>query len=111
VNNCLQQQERTYASILKAGKSLSDTSDIIMKGWENRNKVYDIIAEKKSDEILGKERLYDLSTGKVYEFENGFYDTYKLNRNRYKLKNLKPLPKDNYDLWMKAALDGYKYLR
>ncbi len=111
VNNCLQQQASTYAGILKAGKSLDEISDIIMKGWENRNKVDDIIAEKKSDTILGKERLYDPDTGEVYEFENGFYDTYKLNRNRYEMNNLQPLPENDYELWMKATLDGYKYLR
>jgi len=111
VNNCLRQQASTYAGILKAGKTLSEASDIIMQGWENRNKVHDIIAEKRSDAISGKERVYNPDTGEVYEFENGFYDNYKLNQNRYEMNNLQPLPKDNYDLWMKAPLDGYRHLR
>jgi len=111
VNNCLAQQASTYAGILKAGKTLSETSDIIMQGWENRNKVHDILAEKTSDAILGKERLYDANTGEVYEFENGFYDKYQLDQNRYEMNKLQPLPGDNHDLWMKAPLDGYKHLR
>lgn len=111
VNNCLAQQASTYAGILKAGKTLSETSDIIMQGWENRNKVHDILAEKTSDAILGKERLYDPNTGEVYEFENGFYDKYQLDQNRYEMNNLQPLPGNNYDLWVKAPLDGYKHLR
>ena len=111
VNNCLAQQARTYAGILKAGKTLSETSDIIMRGWENRNKVDDIVAEKRSDAILGRERLYNPSTGEVYEFENGFYDKYNLNRNKYEMNNLQPLPRNDYDLWMKAPLDGYRNLR
>lgn len=110
VSNCLSQAS-TYAGILKAGKTLSEASDIIIKGWENRNKSDDIIAEKRSDAILGKERLYDPNTGEAYEFENGFYDKYKLKGNRYKMNNLQPLPENNYDLWMKAPLDGYKHLR
>jgi hypothetical protein len=111
VNNCLAQQARTYAGILKAGKTLSETSDIIMRGWENRNKVDDIVAEKRSDAILGRERVYNPSTGEVYEFENGFYDKYNLNRNKYEMNNLQPLPRNDYDLWMKATLDGYRNLR
>ncbi|MCK4224575.1 MAG: hypothetical protein KAX39_05300 [candidate division Zixibacteria bacterium] len=111
VNNCLAQQANTYAGILKAGKTLSETSDIIMQGWENRNKTDDILSEKYSDATLGRERLYDPNTGEVYEFENGFYDKYQLDQNRYEMNNLQPLPGDNYNLWMKATLDGYRHLR
>ncbi len=111
VNNCLRQQAQTYAGILKAGKTLSETSDTIMRGWKNRNKTDDIISEKRSDAILGKERLYNPDNGEVYEFENGFYDKYKLNQNRYEMNNLQSLPDNNYDLWMKAPLDGPRNLR
>jgi len=111
VNNCLREQASIYAGILKAGKTLSESSDIIMQGWENRNKVDDILSEKWSDTILGKERLYDSDTGEVYEFESGFYGKYDLNRNEYEMNNLQPLPDDNYDLWMQAPLDGYRHLR
>ncbi len=111
VSNCLRQQASTYAGILKAGKTLSQTSDIIMQGWENRNKTHDILAEKTSDAILGKERLYDPNTGEVYEFENGFYDKYNSDREGYEMNDLKLLPDDSHELWMKACLDGYKHVR
>jgi len=111
VSNCLRQQANTYAGILKAGKTLSEASDIIVQGWENRNKIDDILSEKYSDVTLGRERLYDPNTGEVYEFENGFHDKYQLDQNRYEMNNLQPLPGDNHDLWMKAPLDGYKHLR
>ncbi|HOO91047.1 MAG TPA: hypothetical protein PLA74_09530 [Syntrophales bacterium] len=111
VNNCLQQQASTYSGILKAGKTLSESSDIIMQGWENRNKSDDILAERRSDAILEKERLYDPDTGDVYEFKSGFYDKYKLEQNRYEMNNLQALPRNNYDLWMKAPLDGYEHLK
>ena len=110
VNNCLRQQASTYEGILKAGKTLSESSDIIMKGWENRNKVDDILSEKRSDTILEKERLYNPETGEVYEFENGFYDEYDVDRNKYEMNNLQPLPNDDYELWMEVPLDGYRHL-
>lgn len=111
VSDCMRQQTPTYEGILKAGKTLSDASDIIMQGWESRNRTDDIIAEKRSDAILGNERLYDPETGEVYEFKNGFYDRYQLGANQYEMNNLQPLPADNYDLWMKAPLDGPRHLR
>jgi hypothetical protein len=111
VSNCMAQQASTYAGILKAGKTLSETSDIITQGWEGRNRVHDILAEKTSDAILGKERLYNPGNGEVYEFENGFYDKYVLDQNRYEMNDLQRLPSDDHELWMKAPLDGYKHLR
>jgi hypothetical protein len=111
VQNCMAQQAETYKGILKAGKTLSEASDIIVQGWENRNKTDDILSEKYSDVTLGRERLYDPNTKEVYEFENGFYDKYRLDQNKYEMNNLQPLPGDNHDLWMKAPLDGYKHLR
>jgi len=110
VDNCLRMQARAYAGIQKAGQTLRESSDILMKGWTERNKTYDIIAEKRSDAMLGKERVYNPDTGEVYEFENGFYDKYNLDRQRYEMSNLQLLPGDNYDLWMKAAKDGQQHL-
>jgi hypothetical protein len=109
--NCMQQQAQTYGAILEAGKTLSEASDIIMDGWESRNKVDDIVAEKRSDAILGNERVYDPETGEVYEVENGFYDTYNINRDQYEMSNLQPLPDDSWDLWTAAPLDGGQYIR
>jgi len=110
-DNCMRQQSETYAGILKAGKTLSETSDIIMEGWENRNKVHDIIAEKRSDAILGNERLYDPETGEVYEFKSGFYEEYDINRERYEMNNLNLLPDEDWNLWTRAPLDGYRYVK
>jgi hypothetical protein len=111
VNDCMRQQERAYQGILKAGKTLSETSDIIMQGWENRNRSEDILSEKTSDAILGRERLYDPESGQVYQFENGFYDTYKVHQSEYEMNNLQPLPEDSHQLWTTTPLDGNKYVR
>jgi hypothetical protein len=51
------------------------------------------------------------NSGEVYEFENGFYDKYRLDQNKYEMNNLQPLPNDNHELWTKPPLDGYKHLR
>lgn len=108
--NCLAQQEETYGAILQAGKTLSETSDLIMEGWEGRNETHDVLSEKWSDAILGKERLYDPDTGKVYEFDLGFREQYMPNREEYRLQNLETLPDDGYDLWMTPPLDGERHL-
>ena len=110
VQNCMQQQADAWRGVAKAGETLRETSDIIMNGWERRNRTDDIIAEKRSDAILDKERLYDPDSGQVYEFDNGFYDTYDIKREQYKLPNLQPMPDDNYNLWMSPTMDGYRAL-
>ncbi|NCC50679.1 MAG: hypothetical protein EOM20_05625 [Spartobacteria bacterium] len=111
VQNCLQMQQQQYAGIMKAGETLRETSDMIMSGWQQRNKPDDIIAAKRSDAILDKERLYNPDTGEVYEFKNGFYDDYRLNPQRYEQSNLQPLPDNNHELWNAPTLDGYQHLR
>jgi len=111
VNDCLRQQQTAYEGLLKAGKTLSESSDLIMQGWENRNRTEDILSEKTSDAILGRERLYDPGTGQVYEFENGFYDQYQIRQNEYEMNNLQPLPENSYDLWTAPPLDGSAHLR
>ena len=110
VADCIAQQSQTYQRILQTGKTLGETSDIIMQGWEERNQVHDVLSEKWSDTILGNERLYDPDTGNVYQFELGFQDRYEANREEYRLRNLEPLPEDNYDLWLRTPLDGEQHL-
>lgn len=105
ISNCLQQQQQ-YESALKAGKTLSDASDIIMDVWENRNRSDDILSEKWSDAILGNERVYDPGTGEVYQVPNGFYDGYDLHREEYEMNGLQPLPDDGWQLWTAPTLSG-----
>lgn len=99
INSCLSQQQQQYQGILKAGQTLSDTSDIIMDVWENRSRSEDIITEKMSDVILGNDRVYDPDTGTVYEVPPGFYDDYNIQRDQYKMDNLQTLPDDDWGLW------------
>jgi len=83
-------------------QTINETSDIITKGYNERSKSSDIRIGKKNDEVMGVERVYDADTGEVYEVENGFYDYYKTHQEQYKLKELQPLPDNNYDLWNEA---------
>lgn len=110
-SRCIQQQQQAYAGIMRAGQTLRETSDLIMNSWESRNRTEDIQAEKFSDYIRDRERLYDPNSGTVYEFENGFYDRYDVDRQQYDMNNLQLLPSDNYNLWMESPLDGPRHLR
>jgi hypothetical protein len=106
IDNCLKQQQLQTLGILKAGNTLSETSDIIMSSWEDRNKADDIISEKRSDAMLSNERLYDPDTGIVYEVPLDFYDDYNLHRERYTMNNLKALPDADWNLWTAPTEPG-----
>ncbi len=99
VKDCLAQQQQQGAALRDIGQTLSETSDIIMDSWESRNRSDDILSEKRSDAMLGYERVYDPDTGTVYETPLGFYDDYNTNRDKYKMDNLQPLPDSDWNLW------------
>ena len=111
IQQCLQQQERAWAGVREAGKTLSETSDILMESWENRNRSDDVISQKRSDAMLGRERLYNPDTGEVYEFDNGFYDKYNLDRGKFEMNNLQLLEGNDYNLWTTPPQDGPRNIR
>ncbi len=108
---CRQSQQDQWAAITRAGRVLSETSDLIMESWHRRNRSDDIIAAKRSDAILGRERLYNPRSGLVLEFENGFYERYRLDPGRYLDPDLLPLPGDDHRLWTAPSKDGNRYLQ
>jgi hypothetical protein len=110
VQGCLMRSEAAFGAVLQAGNTLRETSEQISRSWEARNRTDDILAEKRSDAILGKERLYDPGTGEVYEFGNGFYDQYRLNPQGYRNSELQPLPDGDHGLWSAVPRDGARYL-
>ncbi|PIU88540.1 hypothetical protein COX58_01560 [archaeon CG_4_10_14_0_2_um_filter_Archaea_38_6] len=99
VSACLQAQNQAAQSALKTGEILSETSDIIMDSWDSRQQSDDILSEKWSDTTLGYERVYDPETGDVYRVENGFYDSYNINRDAFEMSDLEQLPTNSWDLW------------
>ena len=99
VSACIQAQNQAASAILKAGQTLSETSDTIMDSWNNRQRSDDILSEKWSDTTLSYERVYDTETGEVYRVENGFYDSYDINREHFEMSNLEQLPDNDWELW------------
>jgi hypothetical protein len=106
VKTGIAQSREKFNGVLKAGQTMRETSEIITSGWESRNKSYDVISQKRSDATLGYERVYDPATGDVYQVPNGFYDKYDLNRQSYRMNNLRSLPGNDYELWVARPLDG-----
>ena len=52
----------------------NQTSDIITSGWNERQKTYDILSQKRSDATMGYERVRDTDTGEIYKATVGFSD-------------------------------------
>jgi hypothetical protein len=87
-------------------KTLDETSGIITKGWEGRRKTGDIMAEQRSNKILGVERVQNPNTGEVYEVPNGYYEQHNLNRNSFTTGNLQQISDDAFELWTTPPLNG-----
>jgi hypothetical protein len=102
---CFVQLHQLWGAVAQEGQTLSETSDMIFEGWQNRSQASDIIAEKGSDAMLGLERVYDPSTDQVYEVPAGWYTSYDTDRGQYTMNDLQLLPDDNYQLWMSAPAD------
>jgi hypothetical protein len=51
-------------------KDQQETSDMIMKGWEQRNQVYDEIDRRRENAILGTLDVVDPETGRSYKIDN-----------------------------------------
>ena len=81
---------------LEIGRICSQTTDIVISGWESRQATYDRISQKQSDATLGYERVYDTEKGEVYRAPLDFFDNYSGDR-------YKPVTDDQYLL----PIDGY----
>jgi len=101
-NQCIQSSQAAFQQVMQAGQTLRETSDMIMEGWQGRNKTHDIMAEKQSDAMLGFERAYDPDTKETYQVDPQFWEEYKLNQERFEKDNLQLIPNNNYGLWNKA---------
>lgn len=109
-----QLQDQQFRASRNAARTYNEISDMQADSWNRYNRATDIASENFSDAIRGNERLWDPSTGQVYQFENGFYDShYDLNRDNYEMNNLQQLPWQdaNYNQWMDVQLNGYEELR
>lgn len=105
VQHCLQASHAAFQAVVRAGQTLRESSEMIMRGWRARSQREDIMAEKRSDAILGYERVYDPVTGETFRVEPDFWDRYRRNRERFQMNKLMPLPEDRYELWNRAPRD------
>ena len=58
----------------KLAQTLQETSDLVVRGWEERQKGFDARVGKRADATMGYERVVEKDGGKVYRAYNGFLD-------------------------------------
>ncbi|MBO4670159.1 MAG: hypothetical protein J5648_09380 [Lachnospiraceae bacterium] len=77
----------------------SQTTDIVISGWESRQAAYDRISQKQSDATLGYERVYDTEKNEIYRAPLDFFDNYSGSRYQPVTDNQYLLPIDGYIQW------------
>jgi len=100
------QNEWETEMAIKVGETLSAAADSYNQAWFNRQGSDDALSQKRSDGMLGYDRLYDSETGKTYKAELGFYDEYDGNRTEYANPNLQLVPDDGYTYYSQD-ISGY----
>ena len=68
-------QQIRSAGNAKLAQTMRETSEIVARGWEERQKGFDARVGKRADATLGYERVVEKDSGKVYRAYNGFLDT------------------------------------
>lgn len=90
-------------------RTLSETSDIVTSGYNERSRVQDRVAQKWSDTTLGVDRVYNPTNDQVYQVPNNFYDNYDINRQKFEMSDLQQLTPDQWNNY--APLDGALNIR
>ena len=67
-------QQIRAAGNAKLAQTLQETSDLVVRGWEERQKGFDARVGKRADATMGYERVVEKDSGKVYRAYNGFLD-------------------------------------
>ncbi len=76
VSSAMSQSDQQVVTSQNLSRIASETSDMIMSSWENRNVSFDIMSQKQSDATMGYERIQDTQTGEIIKIDNGFMDHY-----------------------------------
>ena len=84
---------------LEIGKICSQTTDIVISGWDSRQATYDRISQKQSDATLGYERVYDTEKNEIYRAPLDFFDNYSGDRYKAVTDDQYLLPIDGYIEW------------
>lgn len=104
ISSCQELQNAQAKAYAQISKTLSETSDVVIKGYEGRQQQLDVVSEKGSDARLGVERVYNPDNDEVYEVPNGFYQAYDSNRELFQKSNLQQLTPEQYTTY--APLNG-----
>jgi len=108
INWCFVQQQQIWEGVAEIGRTLSEASDIIYDAWVQRSAADDILAQKRSDAMLGFDRVYDPDTGTVYKVPAGWYeDFYEPMRDTMDMHGLQLVPGDDPYYWMSAPLGSF----
>ncbi len=59
----------------KLAQTMRETSEIVTRGWEQRQKGFDARVGKRADATMGYERVVEKDSGRVYRAYNGFLDS------------------------------------
>ena len=92
--------------LLQIGRTLSETSDSYNAAWHARQKSYDALSQKRSDAVMGYDRVYDARTEEVYRAYHGLYEMYDQNRASFDNQDLQIL-KDTDDERYALPITGY----
>ncbi len=74
INGYYREQGQVVKNAQAVQAICNQTSDIITSGWNERQKTYDILSQKRSDATMGYERVRDTDTGEIYKATVGFTD-------------------------------------
>jgi hypothetical protein len=58
----------------RLAQTMRETSEIVTRGWEERQKGFDARVGKRADATMGYERVVERDSGRVYRAYNGFLD-------------------------------------
>ena len=106
IDQGVQLNEWETATALQVGETLAAAADSYNQAWSNRQASDDALSQKRSDGMLGFDRLYDSETKKTYKSELGFFDEYDTKRTEYSNPNLQLVPDDVYTYYSKD-IAGY----
>ncbi len=102
VQQCMAASQGAFEQVIQAGQTLRETSDMIVDGWRDRNRTYDVIAQKRSDAMLGYSRVYNPDDDEIYRVDPAFWDQYDKNRHLYDMGNLEMLSGNDYEQWTRV---------
>ena len=70
----MKDQQIKAAGNARLSQTLRETSEIVTRGWEERQKGFDARVGKRADATMGYERVVEKDSSKVYRAYNGFMD-------------------------------------